>query len=102
MKVCKHCELELPLSEFYRAAGMRDGYRSECKACNLARKHEWYEGNREQAIARAKAWQEANRERHLEYQRNRRARPDVKARERAGHLKRKFGITPEEYDRMLA
>ena len=101
-KRCKKCERERSLSEFYRATGMRDGYRSECIECyNVARKARYPEV-REQAIARAKAWQQANRERHLENQRKRRARPEVKARERAGHLKRKFGITLAEYDRMLA
>jgi hypothetical protein len=34
--------------------------------------------------------------------RDRRQLPEVKARERAGHLKRKFGLSLEEYDEMLA
>lgn len=102
MKQCKKCLRALPLDAFYRASGMRDGHRSECIECyNLVRKAKYPE-IRERAIARAKAWQQANPERHNENQRRRRTRPEVKARERAGHLRRKFGITAEDYDRLLA
>jgi hypothetical protein len=101
-KRCKHCNELKPTSEFYAESGAKDGRRPECKACTAARRKRWYEQNRAREIARVKAWQEANSERHLANQRIRRARPEVKARERAGHLKRKFGITPEEYDAMLA
>ena len=43
-----------------------------------------------------------NRERHLENLRRRRQRPEVKRREREGHLRRKFGITLDEYEGLLA
>jgi Recombination endonuclease VII len=82
--------------------GMRDGHRNECKACNLQQKHDRYIENPEPEIARVKAWQQANAERVNAYQRVRRKRPDVKAASRAGHLKRKFGLTPAEYEAKLA
>jgi hypothetical protein len=81
---------------------MRDGYRSDCRACNLAAKHERYLKNPDAAIARAKRWQQANPDRVNASQRARRARPEVKQRARADHLKRKYGMTVEEYDEMLA
>jgi hypothetical protein len=81
--------------------GMRDGYRNECKVCNLRQKHERYLRNPEPEIARVKEWQQANAERVNSYQRLRRQRPDVKAVSRAGHLKRKFGLTPDEYAEKL-
>src|SRR4051794_19168906 len=87
---------------FYMMKGMRDGYRNECKACSLEAKHENYSRNRDREIARVKKWQQENRDRHLEGQRRRRQDPEVKRRERAGHLKRKFGISLEDYDRLLA
>ena len=36
MKTCKICLEPKALDDFYRAAGARDGYRSDCKVCNLA------------------------------------------------------------------
>ena len=102
MKVCKKCGRTLPLEDFYRAAGTRDGHRGECKACNAAAKKQWYEAHREQVIAKVKDWQQMNSDRLNAYRRERRTRPEVKAKDRAGHLRRKFGITPETYDEMLA
>src|SRR5688500_1693169 len=100
-KVCKVCGELKPLSDYYRTPGMKDGHRSDCKVCNLAAKAARYRENPEPAIERAKRWQAANRERHLANQRQRRERPDVKAREREGHLRRTFGISQEQYERLL-
>lgn len=36
----------------YRAAGMPDGFRNDCKACNLASKAERYRANRQPSIDR--------------------------------------------------
>lgn len=102
MKRCSKCGVEQPLDNFYKAKGTRDGFRGDCKSCFQARAKERYPLVREQAIARAKQWRIDNIERFREVQRERRTRPEVKAKERAGHLKRKFGITPETYDEMLA
>ena len=101
----KHCHVcgELkPLSDFYRAAGMRDGHRNDCKTCNLAAKARRYAANPEPAKERARRWQQENPERLNEYRRRRRKEPAVKARERAAHLRRKYGITLEQYDELLA
>jgi hypothetical protein len=98
---CKHCGEAKPLDEFYADAAARDGRRPECKACTAARRRRWYEANREREIARVKAWQQANAERHNENQRRRRERPEVKAKEREGHLRRKFNLTQEEYEQLL-
>ena len=43
---------------------MRDGHRSECKACHQIKQKAWYEANREHAIAEVKRWQQENKE-HL-------------------------------------
>lgn len=102
MKRCKVCGEVKPLDEFYAMPRMRDGHRNDCKACNLAAKKARYRTDPEAAKARVKAWQQANREQLQAYRRLRREEPEVKARERAGHLKRKYGITLEQYDEMLA
>jgi hypothetical protein len=100
MKRCTKCGELKPLDAFYRAS-KRGDLRGECKDCNLATKKEWYQANRDREIARVKAWQQANAERVNATQRQRRTRPDVKLRERDGHLRRKFGITVADYDCML-
>jgi hypothetical protein len=82
--------------------GMADGYRNDCKACNLAAKHERYMKNPGPMKERVKKWQQENSDRLNEYRRAYRARPERKLADRAGHLMRKFNLTLEEYDQMLA
>lgn len=101
MKRCSKCGRLLPLEQFYRQPDGRDGKRADCIDCVKAYRAARYHLVRDEAIARAKAWQKANPERLNAYRRERRARPEVKARERATYLKRKFGITLATYDEML-
>ena len=103
-KTCRICGEQKLLEDFYRAAGMADGYRSECKTCNLAQRSRRYRDEpsfRARDIARVKRWQQANAERHNETQRRVRAKPGFALRMRAGHLQRKYGITLADYDAML-
>ena len=101
MKQCKVCGLIKPYEDFYRCAGMKDGYRSDCRSCNLEAKHRRYVENPAPAIARAKRWQQENSERVNAKQRARRATPEAKLRARAEHLMRKFDMTIEQYDARL-
>ena len=102
MKKCVKCGVVQPLDSFYKAKGMRDGYRGDCKACFRARAKARYPQVREANIARARKWREDNLERFQANQRRMRSTPEAKLRARAGHLKRKFGMTIEQYDAMLA
>ena len=45
---------------FYKMTGMKDGYRNDCKDCNLEAKHERYRKNPEPTKARVKKWQQDN------------------------------------------
>ena len=101
-KRCSKCGEQKPLTEFYLAAGMRSGRRSDCKACNLAAKHARYVANPEPSKRRVREWQQANPERVAETRRRRRERPEVKLREREDHLRRKYGITQADYEALLA
>ena len=83
-------------------ATMRDGHRHDCKACNLEAKRQRYLADPLTVKARVKRWQQANPDRLNAYRRARRLEPEVKERERAGHLKRKYGMTIEQYEAMLA
>jgi hypothetical protein len=100
MKRCKHCGELKPLGDFYAEKSGREGKRPECKACTAARRKQWYEHNREREIARVRMWQRANPERlKASRERNREGR-NRKMREI--HLRNKFGLTPAEYEGILA
>jgi hypothetical protein len=99
MKQCTKCGETKPESDFYKARGGRDGLRGDCKACFSRRAKRRYAADPEKVKARVRAWQQANRDRYLVRQREyKRARP---AQERAGYLRRTFGISSDEYDAML-
>jgi hypothetical protein len=102
VKTCKVCGVEKPLDDFYANKGSRDGHRPECKACNLAARRAKYAENPRPYIDRVMKWQRENRERYLERQRGHRGTPAKKLSNRKSHLKRKYGLTLEEFDALLA
>lgn len=97
-KKCKKCQEEKSLSEFQVRPCMKDGYRSDCKACVAHRNrirylanaesakkkqrewnannkeakkksaHEWYKNNKDRAYELNKKWIENNPEKSKEYQ----------------------------------
>src|SRR5436309_7587857 len=101
MKRCTKCGKSKPLDEFYRATGMRDGYRSDCKACNLRAKHDRYIANPGPTIERVKKWVADNRERRRCYEEEYKQSGRKGESDRRSHLKRKFGLSQEDYDRLL-
>ena len=100
MKRCKKCGEVKPYDEFYRAAGMADGHRSECKSCHVVASKRWYSANRAKAIADVKRWQQENKEHLNAYRREYRQRRKVE--ERDTYLRRTFGITQADYESLLA
>lgn len=60
----------------------------DVKAREKVKRQAYYEANKERFIEKSKAWREENpgRKRFADW---------------AGHLRRKYGITPEQYDAML-
>lgn len=100
MKRCIKCGTVKPLSDFYKASGTRDGRRNDCKPCNLATQAARLdpEANRE----RARQWRRANPERAARRQHEYSAAGRKRISDRKSYLKRKFGITPDQYDSMLA
>jgi hypothetical protein len=62
----------------------------------------FYYRNREAEIARSAKWQQANRPRAAANARKRRAQVDVQARHAAARRRRKYGLSPEEFDRLHA
>jgi hypothetical protein len=101
MKRCTKCGELKPESEFYAAPGCKDGLRGDCKDCHRASSRAWYAANRESFKAYVTQWKRDHPERMREY----RARQDPSRRAaqmRRLHLKRKFGMTMEQYDLVLA
>lgn len=102
MKRCSKCGEIRPLSEFYKAKGTRDGLRGDCRSCFQARAKARYPLVRDRAIVRSRQWREDNIEQFRENQRRMRSNPEFKERSRAGHLLRKYGLSLEQYDDLLA
>ena len=101
-KRCTKCGEVKPLDEFHRQTATRDGRRPDCKACTAARRRTWYEQNRDRELARVSAWQAANAERVRATQRAFRESGKKRLSNRKAHLKRKYGLTLEAYDELLA
>ena len=51
-KICSECNIEKPISEFYKDKCCLFGVRSKCKECDKKKHHERYQNNREQIILR--------------------------------------------------
>lgn len=100
MKRCRLCAELKPLDEFYKAAGMRDGYRGECKACFKVQAKGRYDSA--EAVARVKRWRAENKERFDAYQAEYRNRPERKRAMRDLHFRAKYGLTADEVDELLA
>lgn len=103
-KTCRVCLEQKPLSEFHRANGTRDGRRGECKVCFRALWRARYDADperRRRASERARRWAVDNPDRVAESKARRRASGQLRLIQRRAHLKRKYGITVEDYEAML-
>ena len=103
-KSCRKCGELKAIDQFYPQIGMRDGYRNDCKSCKLAARRSWYERNRDYEMSRVDAWRRANSERVNESQRKRRRSDGGRSRqrEREGHLRRKYGLTQNLFEALVA
>lgn len=96
-KRCRICGREKDLTEFHRAAGMKDGHRGECKACFGELRRARYKRNPRPAIQRAQEWRKKNPERFRAVER----RGELRERDRRRWLNAKYGLTPEDFRRLL-
>jgi hypothetical protein len=101
MKRCKHCGKTRPLDDFYGDPKAKDGRRPECKACNLAAKAARNAANPQANRDRVKRWQRENPEKYRAKQQQYIDSGQKKAWDRKSYLKRKYGITLEQYEAML-
>jgi hypothetical protein len=67
MKKCIKCNIEKEYSEFYiRKKGSKDGYRKDCKKCNIQHSGEYYKNNKEKVDEYGRKWRIDNLERSRE------------------------------------
>lgn len=66
-KVCKKCGRELPLSEFHKNKGHKDGHLNVCKECHKQYMKQHYQDNKEVKLEYQKQYQQNNKEAKLEY-----------------------------------
>jgi hypothetical protein len=102
VKTCKSCGLTKPLADFYGNPSGRDGTRPECKECTRTRRKTWYLENREREIQRVSEWQREHPEMVRATLKRFAAAGKRKVSNRKSHLKRKYGLTLEDFDAMLA
>jgi hypothetical protein len=100
-KVCHVCGVAKPITYFYRAAGMRDGHRNDCKSCNLAAKKQRYDADPQSHIDRVKQWQRDNAERRNAWNREYRKLPETKRKHRDAYYQRTYGKSADEVDAIV-
>lgn len=89
MKVCTKCKSEKVTSEFHASGRARDGLQPYCKRCSAEYTSTHRRANRAKRNAYQKSWYAKNPEKLTQHNRRK-------------HLKRCYGITPEQYDEILA
>jgi hypothetical protein len=86
-KTCTKCGGTKPAQAFYLHRGTKDGRATHCIDCQKARTREWNAANRAKVAAR--------------YAASKDARDDNWRRDQRHLWLRRYGLTPEDYDRML-
>lgn len=98
LKRCSKCHEYKDKDQFYKHRKEPDGLYSQCKTCASASNRAFYAANPEKAKVQALKWKNNNREKVREYARQQyKNNPD---RERNNRLKREYGISLDDYQRM--
>ena len=61
-QVCRTCEIEKPVTEYYKDKRMKNGYQTQCKECVSKRRKERYEENKEKVSEYNKHYYKENAE----------------------------------------
>lgn len=107
MKTCTLCGQAKPVAAFSRSSIASDGFHTWCKACKAARAREWYASNAEAIRTRERERHAidptANRAKSLKAYRKKCANdPSGIHRSRRNWKLRRYGLTVEDYEAMLA
>jgi hypothetical protein len=118
MKKCTNCKIEKDFGNFNKNKASKDGLNSQCNDCRKIYRAQYYKERSEEIKAKAKNYYSNNKEKAAEskqkyYQKNKdkwaeaakrmmEKDPErVKMYKRKWRLKTQFGITLDEYDRLL-
>lgn len=98
-KICRKCSLELPPSDFFLKQDAKDGRHPYCKSCCRQGNAAYWQENKERLAEHNRQYGADNREAICKnkkeyYQANKRAARDWA-------LKKRFGITLDEYEALL-
>lgn len=88
MKECSVCKTTKPLISFSRKSISSEERRSSCKDCCRSKTKKWRQDHKDVAIKHSVKWQNSNKER-------------VKLTSQKYLLKKKFGLSIEEYNKKL-
>lgn len=98
-KICSHCKAELPIHIFGRSKNTKDGLASWCKPCWLEWTRRYRANNRERVLRIARECYYRNREKRLAHMKQ--AYQQNKETHQAYKRKLAYGVTQEQYERLL-
>ena len=100
MKHCPTCDKDLPRSKFGKNRSKKDGLTHDCLECRHIYQATWRNANRDKVREVGQRYARANLTKIMEKNRHyRKRRPDLV---RKWWLKAKWGLTPEQYESILA
>lgn len=92
-KLCTGCDEILDCARFSVRRASKDGLSPICKSCKSQRAAQYHKKNKDKVVERVRSWRLSNPEKK---------RANQRKHERKYNLKKLYGITPEEYEEMLA
>jgi hypothetical protein len=101
-RYCSVCDRDVSIDQFYRRKSGRNAGQliNPCKSCNIVKAAKWAKDNREHRRRHCLKYDDAHREKIRDWHRKNRAGKTQEQR-RAPHLKRMYGMTPEQYSELL-
>ena len=67
MKKCTKCQIDKPLSEYYKRQENIDGHHNKCISCWKLRNKKWYAENRTSKLEKSKVYRQPRRKQANEY-----------------------------------
>lgn len=69
-KICSKCGVEKPHAEFSKHKGKKDGLHCYCKTCDIERRNNYYNSNKDVVLKQGREYYEKNKEYILKQKRN--------------------------------
>lgn len=98
-KKCTKCKIEKELTEYHKHKNGKNGLRATCKVCNKIEHQLWVDNNRDKTRANSAKFAKVNRDKcNAKLKRYRKKYPE---KEKSRRLKKRYGITLDDYNDML-